>query len=87
MTPSPANSGSTPAPVVAPAPTAQHHARLNAFLAILERLGLIALQLAPAIAAPFVGPQATAIIAAEGPPASAIADALLEAAETAPNAP
>ncbi len=37
-----------------PAPTAQHHARLDAFLAILERLGLVALAIAPAVAAPFV---------------------------------
>jgi hypothetical protein len=59
------------------APTAQHHANLASFLAILERLGIIALTLAPAVAAPFVkNPESAAILAAETPIASALASAL-----------
>jgi hypothetical protein len=72
----------TPTPVT---PTPAHHANLAALLAILERLGVIALTLAPAVAAPFVkNPQSAAILAAEAPIASALAQTL--AASLAPAA-
>jgi hypothetical protein len=57
-------------------PTPAHHARLDTFLTILERFSVIALQFAPAIAAPFVSPQAAQIIQAEAPVAQALATAI-----------
>jgi hypothetical protein len=64
-------------PTVTPAPTAVHHARFDAFLAILERLGIVALAMAPAIAAPFA-PAGTgqAILTAATPVSNALAAAL-----------
>jgi hypothetical protein len=76
----------TPTPTATPAPTAAHHATLNAFLAILERLGIIALTIAPAVSAPFLGPNASAIVAAETPVTQALAaelSTLLPVAATA----
>lgn len=64
-------------PTPTPAPTPAHHANLATFLSILERLGVVALTLAPAISAPFVkNPQSAAILAAETPVAQALAAAL-----------
>lgn len=57
-------------------PTAHDHAKMNTFLAILERFGIVALTLAPAVSAPFLGPNASAIITAETPAAQALASVL-----------
>lgn len=66
-----------------PTPTAAHHARLDSFLSVLERLGVIALTLAPAIAAPFVkNPQSQAILAAEAPIANQLAGVLAASIST-----
>ena len=66
-------------------PTPQNHARFDAFLAILERLGIIALAIAPAVAAPFVpAGQGQAILAAATPASNAIASVLAQ--ELAPPA-
>lgn len=60
----------TPAPATAPAPTAQNHANLNAFLQIL-------LHLAPVIVSPFIkSPTAVAVFNTEAPIVESIADAL-----------
>lgn len=59
-----------------PAPDAAHHARLDKFLAILERLTILAVTLGPAIAAPLVSPKAATIINAEAPIAQALAATL-----------
>jgi hypothetical protein len=60
-------------------PTAQDHAKLHLLLALLERLGIAALTLAPAVAAPFV-PAGTgqAVLAAATPVAQALAGALAQ---------
>jgi hypothetical protein len=62
-----------------PAPTEAHHANLSIFLKLLERLGVVALTLAPAVAAPFVkNPQSAAILAAEAPIAQTLAQTLAQ---------
>jgi hypothetical protein len=62
-----------------PAPTPADHAKLHSFLTILERLGVIALTLAPAVAAPFVkNPNSVAILSAETPIAQSLAGALTQ---------
>jgi hypothetical protein len=69
----------TTAAPVTPVPTAQHHANFQSFLQILERLGIVALTLAPAVAAPFIkNPQTAAIVAAETPVAQALAGVLAQ---------
>ncbi len=63
-------------PIVPTPAIAAHHARLDLFLGILERFGLVALQLAPVVVAPLVSPQTAAIIAAETPATNALAQGL-----------
>jgi hypothetical protein len=66
----------TPTPVTpTPSPDAAHHARLDKFLGILERLGLVLAAVAPAIAAPFPG--ASAIVNAEAPVLTQVLGALV----------
>lgn len=69
----------TATPIAASTPTAAHHANLSAFITFMERLGIVALTLAPAIAAPFASPRTAAIIEAEAPVAGALSGLLAQA--------
>lgn len=73
----------TPAPAppsASASDTASHHARLDKFLAILERLTILAVTIGPAIARPLVPPATAAIIDAEAP----VALEILTELESAP---